>query len=226
MNHKFQSNALSKPSSSTLATNSVLRNTFILLGLTFLFSAITAGVAMVMNAPPIHPGFALVGYFALLFLVRATAQSAMGLITVFLFTGFMGFTLGPMLNMYIHAYSNGVQLIATALGGTGLIFFALSGYAMTTKKDFSYMGGFLFVGLMVVLGFMILSLFINMPILQLALSAAIVLLMSGFILFDVSRIIAGGERNYIMATVSLYVSLLNLFIHLLNILAAFSGRRN
>ena len=149
----------------------------------------------------------------------------MGLVSVFAFTGFMGLTLGPLLNYYIQGFSNGPELITAALASTGAIFFALSGYAMTTRKDFSYLGGFLFVCMVVVMLASVAGLFFSMPALELTISAAIVLLMGGYMLFETSQLINGGQRNYILATVSLYVSLLNMFINLLRILSIFAGRR-
>ncbi len=208
-----------------LATNKVIRNTYLLLSMTVLFSALTAFISTSLQIA--LPFWAiLLGYFGLLYMTSATANSAMGLVSVFLFTGFMGLTLGPTLNYYIHGFSNGPELVTAALASTGALFFALSGYAMTTRKDFSYMGGFLFIGLTIALLVSIAGLFFNMPGLQLAISGAIVLLMSGYLLYQTSLIINGGERNYIMATVSLYITLLNLFTSLLQLLAAFSGRRD
>lgn len=164
------------------------------------------------------------GVYGLMFLTQALRNSPMGLVACFAFTGFLGYTLGPLLSYYISAFSNGPQLITTALGGTGMIFFGLSGYALTTRKDFSYMGGFLFIGVMVALLAMIANIFLQIPALQLGVSAAFVLISSGLILFQTSEIIHGGETNYISATVSLFVSIYNLFVSLLQILSALSGR--
>lgn len=210
---------------SVLATNSVIKNTYILLGASLAFSALMAGVAMAINAPSLGL-ITLLGYFGLLFLVNATRNSVWGIASVFALTGFMGFTLGPLLNMYIHTFSNGYQLITTALGGTAAIFFGLSAYALTTRKDFSYMAGFIMAGAIVLFLAILVQIFFPMPMLQLALSAAFVLFSSAIILFETSQIIHGGERNYIMATVSLYVALYNLFISLLNLLAMFAGNRD
>lgn len=212
-------------SESVLATNAVIKNTYTLLALSLAFSAAMAGVAMVTNAPSLGL-ITLVGYFGLLFFIQAFKNSALGIVGVFALTGFMGYTLGPMLNMYMHAFTNGYQLIVTALGGTAAIFFGLSAYALTTKKDFSYMAGFLGAGAMVLLLAIVVQIFFPMPMLQLALSAAFVLFSSGIILFETSQIIHGGERNYIMATVSLFVALYNLFISLLHLLAIFAGNRD
>ena len=146
---------------SVLSSNKVLRNTYLLLGLTFLFSAFTAYLSLASGARPMNPLIMIVGVYGLMFLTQALRNSAWGLLSVFAFTGFLGYTLGPILNFYIHNFSNGPQLIATALGGTGMIFFALSGYALTTKKDFSFLGGFLFVGMMVAVLAMIAGIFIH-----------------------------------------------------------------
>lgn len=215
---------LSHRTESALATNKVLRNTYMLLGMTFLFSAFTAYTSFAIHARPVNPLLFIVGVYGLMFLTNALKNSAWGLVSVFAFTGFMGYALGPILSFYIASFSNGPQLVATALGGTGLIFFALSGYALTTRKDFSYLGGFLFVAVMLAFLAMIASIFFQIPALSLAISAAFVLISSGLILFQTSEIIHGGETNYISATVSLFVSIYNLFISLLNLLGAFSGR--
>lgn len=222
--NKLNVSVLNARVESVLATNKVLRNTYLLLGMTFLFSALTAYASVALGVRSINPLIFIVGAYGLMFLTNALKNSAWGIASVFAFTGFMGFALGPILNMFISHYSNGGQLIATALGGTGMIFFALSGYALTSRKDFSYLGGFLFVGVMVAFLAMVASIFFQIPALQLAISAAFVLISSGLILFQTSEIIHGGETNYISATVSLFVSIYNLFISLLNLLGAFSGR--
>ena len=208
--------------SQILATNKVLRNTYSLLAMTLLFSAATAGLAMVMDLPPFNPFVTLIGYFGLLFATSRFANSGLGLLFVFLLTGFMGLTLGPILNLYL-ATANGSQLVMTALGGTGVIFLALSGYALTSRKDFSFMGGFLMVGILVAFLGGIAAMIFSMPILSLAVSGMFVLLMSGLILYQTREIIHGGETNYIMATVTLYVSIYNLFLSLLHLLTAFAG---
>lgn len=211
-------------SESALSTNKVLRNTYLLLSFTFLFSAFTAYLSLASNARPMNPLLMIIGVYGLMFLTQALRNSVWGLVSVFAFTGFLGYTLGPILNAYIHHFSNGPQLIATALGGTGIIFFALSAYALTTRKDFSFLGGFLFVGMMVAFLAMIAGIFIQIPALQLMISAAFILLSSGLILMQTSDIVHSGETNYISATVGLFVSIYNLFVSLLNILGAFSGR--
>jgi len=205
---------------SVLATNKVLRNTYTLLSLTLLFSALCAGIAVMTNMPPLGMIVTLVGYFGLLFLTTRFRNSGLGLLFVFALTGFMGLTLGPIVNMYL-SLPNGDQIIMTAMGGTGVIFLGLSGYALTTRKDFSFIGGFLMVGILVAFLAGIASLFLSMPGLSLAVSAMFVLLMSGLILYQTSQIIHGGETNYIMATVTLYVSIYNLFVSLLQLLGAF-----
>lgn len=215
---------LSRQQESILATNKVLRNTYLLLGMNFLFSAVCAYLSFASQARPMNPLIMLVVMYGLMFLTTATRNSPMGLVSIFAFTGFMGYTLGPILNFYVAGFSNGGQLIATALGGTGIIFFALSGYVLTTKQDFTYLGGFLFVAVMLALLTMIAGFFFPIPMVQLIISALFVLISSGLILHETSLIIGGGETNYIMATVSLFVSLFNLFISLLQILGAFSNR--
>lgn len=215
---------LTQRGESVLSTNKVLRNTYLLLSMTFLFSAFTAYLALITGARPMNPLLMIVGVYGLMFATQALRNSVWGLVSVFAFTGFLGYTLGPVLSFYIASFSNGPQLIATALGGTGMIFFALSGYALTTRKDFSFLGGFLFVGMMVALLAMIAGIFFHIAALQLAISAAFVLISSGLILLQTSEIIHNGETNYISATVGLFVSIYNLFVSLLNLLSAFSGR--
>ncbi len=204
-----------------LATNKVLKNTYALLSMTLLFSAAMAGLSMTLNLPSFGL-LTIVGYIALLFLTTKFRDSGLGVLFVFMLTGFMGITLGPILNMYM-ATANGAQMVMTALGGTGAIFLALSGYVLTTRKDFSFMGGFLMVGILVAFLAGLGAFVFSMPILSLAVSGMFILLMSGMILYQTSEIIHGGETNYIMATVSLYISIYNLFLSLLHILGALSG---
>ncbi len=211
--------------SSIFETNKVLRNTYALLSVTLIFSAITSGLAMVTNAPPLSPFIVLIAYFGLLFLTNATKNSPMGIVSVFALTGFMGYTLGPILNFYLHNIVNGQQLIMMSLGGTGVIFVALSGYAIVSKKDFSFMTGFLMAGMIVAFLASLAGLFMHLPILMLAVAAAFILISSGVILLQTSQIVLGGETNYIMATITLYVSLYNIFISLLQLLSFFSDRR-
>jgi modulator of FtsH protease len=215
-----------KSQTSILSTHQVLRNTYFLLSLTLLFSAGTATFAMLINAAPVNLIVLLVGIFGLQFLTIKLRNSIWGLASIFAFTGFMGYTLGPILNFYLQAFSNGGQIIMTALGSTGLIFLGLSAYAMVSRKDFGYLGGFLFAAAMVAFMAGLGGIFFNMPILNLVVSGAFALIASGYILFTTSQIIHGGEKNYIMAAISLYVALFNLFVSLLRILAAFAGNRN
>jgi modulator of FtsH protease len=207
---------------SALATNKVLRNTYTLLSMTLLFSGLCAGIAVMIKMPPMGMIITLVGYFGLLFLTTKLRNSAWGLVSVFALTGFMGLTLGPIISMYL-SIPNGDQIVMTAMGGTGVIFLGLSGYALTTRKDFSFLGGFLMVGILVAFLAGIASMFLSMPGLSLAVSAMFILLMSGLILYQTSQIIHGGETNYIMATVTLYISIYNLFLSLLQLLGAFGG---
>ena len=207
---------------SVISTNKVLKNTYMLLGMTLAFSAVCAGISMAMGLP--HGAaliLSLVG-FGLLFVVHKMADSSKGLLAIFAFTGVMGASIGPMLNYYL-SMPGGPALVMQALGGTALVFFGLSAYALTTRKDFSYMGGFLMVGLLVAVVAMLANIFLAIPALSLTISAAMVMIMSGLILFDTSRIINGGETNYIRATVSLYLNIYNLFIHMLHLLTALSG---
>ncbi len=219
MNNTF---TLNQGQSTTLATNKVIRNTYTLLSMTLLFSALTAGMSMTLNLP--HPGLLITfaGYFGLLFATSKFRNSSLGLVFVFALTGFMGYTLGPILNSYL-ALPNGSQIVMTAMGGTGAIFLGLSGYALTSRKDFSFMGGFLMAGILV--GFMagLGAVLFEMPALSLAVSSMFVLLMAGLILYQTSAIIHGGETNYIMATVTLFVSIFNLFTSLLHLLGAFNS---
>lgn len=214
---------LSRQATSALSTNKVIRNTYTLLSMTLLFSALTAGLSMFLNVPPIVHLFTFGGSIVLLwFVLPRVANSSAGIGVVFAITGLMGFGLGPVLNMYA-SLPNGGQIIATALGGTGVIFLGLSAYALTTRKDFSFLGGFLMVGFLVVILAALANIFLAIPALSLAISAAVIMIMSGFILYDTSRMVNGGETNYIMATVGLYLSIYNIFISLLQILGVFSG---
>lgn len=207
-------------SESLLATNQLIRNTYLMLSLTLVWSAAMAGVAMWLNVPNMMSLVAMFGSMALIwFVLPRTANSSAGLVTVFAITGLMGLGLGPTINYYLHM-EGGDQIVMTALGGTGAIFLALSAYALTTRRDFSFMGGFLMVGMIVVLLAMLGNLFFHLPALSMALSAAVILLMSGFILYDTSRMVNGGADNYLMMTVSLYLNIYNIFVSLLNLLGA------
>ena len=209
--------AIDAGQSAAISANRVLRNTYMLLSMTLAFSALVAGVSVALKLP--HPGIiiTLIGYFGLLFLTMKLRSSVWGLASVFALTGFMGYTLGPIIGHYLNM-PNGTQTVMTAMGGTAVIFLGLSMYAITTRKDFSFMGGFLMVGMLVAFAASLAGIFLQIPALSLAISAAMVLLMSGFILFETSNIIHGGETNYVMATVSLFVSIFNLFTSLLHLL--------
>ena len=211
---------------SVLETNKVIRNTYLLLAMTMVVSTITAGISMMLQMPFFVYLGSIILSFVMLFVLNKKQNSAAALPLVFFFTGLMGFGLGPILNQYL-AMANGGQIIMTALGMTALTFFGLSGYVLTTKKDFSFMGGFLAAGMMVALiamvALFVLPLFgVELGALHLAFSALIVLLMAGMILFDTSNIVNGVYTNYIMATVSLYLNIYNLFIHLLSLVGFLS----
>lgn len=201
----------------SVSINKVLRNTYMLLAMTLTFSAVTASIAMALDfGPMLGLGLSILA-LVLVFVVIKTADSAAGLFWVFAFTGVMGASIGPLLNRYA-GMPNGPEIIMQAFAATALIFFSLSAYTLTSKKDFSFMGNFLFVGLIMVVVAAIANIFFQIPALQLSISAVVVLLMSGFILFDTSRIVQGGETNYIRATVSLYLNVFNLFTALLQLL--------
>ena len=199
------------------AAHRVLRNTYMMLSLCLGFAALAAGASATLGLP--HPGIilTLLGYFGLLYLVTKNRDSALGVLFLFALTGFMGYTLGPVISMYLKM-PNGSQVVMTALGGTAAIFLALSAYALTTKRDLSFMGGFLMVGVLVAFLAGIAALLLNITALSLAISAVFVLLMSGMILYETNNIVRGGETNYVLATLSLFVSIFNLFTSLLHLL--------
>jgi len=205
------------PQARGLATNRVLRNTYLLLSMTLLFSAASAAISMALNLP--HPGLVLTlaGYFGLLYLTTRFRNRELGIAFVFALTGFMGYTLGPILNAYL-ALPSGGQVVMTAMAGTAIIFLGLSTYVRLTRKDFSFMGGFLFAGILTAFLASLGAFFFDMPSLSLAVSALFVLLMAGLILYETSNIIHGGETNYVMATVTLFVAIFNLFTSLLHLL--------
>lgn len=209
--------------SDVLQTNKVLRNTYMLLSMTLMFSAVCAGAAMALNLP--HPGLiiTLVGYFGLLFATEKTKNSGLGLVFVFALTGFMGYTLGPIINAYMTFLSNGSEIVMMAMGGTGAIFVGLSAYTIASGKRYSHWGAGLVVGILVAFLASIAAVVFNMPSLHLAVSAVFVILMSGLIMYQTAEIVHGGETNYISATVTLFVSIYNLFLSLLQLLAAFGG---
>jgi len=213
--------SIGRSQESILATNKVLKNTYMLLSITLIFSAITAFIGMQMQ---IGQGIAMIATFGaiglLWFVLPRTANSAAGIPVMFAFTGLIGLGMAPMIEMYLAVNPS---VVSTALGGTGVIFLGLSGYALTTRKDFSFMGGFLMVGMIVVLVAALANIFLQMPVMSLVVSGAIVMLMSGLILYETSSIIHGGETNYIMAAASLFLSIINLFQALLHLLGAFGG---
>ena len=207
---------------SALATNKVIRNTYLLLSLTLAFAALTAGVSAALNLP--HPGIllTLVGYFGLLFAVHKLQNSGGGIVAVFALTGFMGYTLGPIINRYL-GLPNGGEIVMQAMAATAAIFVGLSAYALISRKDFSFLGGFLTVGILLAFIAGLAAVFLEIPALSLTVSAAFVLLMSGLILYETSQIIQGGETNYVLATVSLFVSIFNLFTSLLQLFGFMNG---
>lgn len=210
---------IAQTATDAIAINKVMRNTYLLLSFTLVWSAIVAGVAMAVNAPPLGIFGFLIGAYGTMFLVHKYKNSAMGIVWIFAFTGIMGYSIGPLLNMYLKL-NNGGAIIMQALGGTGAIFLALSAYALISRKDFSFLSGFIFVGCCVLLGAMIAGFFFHISGLNLAISAGFILFSSACILFQTGQIIHGGERNYITATISLYISIYNIFLSLLNLLSA------
>lgn len=226
MNHNHpRSQTIPLPDSSVesiLATNKVIRNTYLLLSLTLAFSALTAGLAAALKLPHLGILLTLGGFFGLLFAVHKLKNSGWGILAVFALTGFMGFTLGPIINRYL-GLPNGGEIVMQAMGGTAVIFIGLSAYALSTKKDFSFMGGFLMVGILLAFLAGLAAIFFEIPALSLTVSAAFVLLMSCLILYETSNIIHGGETNYVLATVTLFVSIFNLFTSLLQLLGFMGG---
>ncbi len=212
--------AVTRSQEAILQTNKVIRNTYILLSMTLVFSAAMAFVGVVSG---VGQGIALIASIAaivmLWFVLPRTANSAAGIPVIFAITGLLGFGLGPVLSYYL---SVNPSIVMTALGGTGVIFLGLSGYALTTRKDFSFLGGFVMIGMLVVLGAAILNIFMGIPALFLAINAAVIMIMSAFILWETSSLIHNGETNYIMATAGLFLSILNIFQALLHLLGAFN----
>jgi modulator of FtsH protease len=215
--------SVARPAGDALSVNKVIKNTYMLLSATLLFSAVTALISMFFAMPPITYLASVIGAMLLgMFVLPRTANSSSGIGVIFLITGLLGFGLGAVLTIYLQL-PHGPQTIATALGGTGVIFMGLSGYALTSKRDFSFMGGFVFAGMMVMLVAIIANIFLQMPFLSLAISAGIMMLMSAYILFQTSQMMNGGETNYIFATYGLYMAIFNIFISLLQILGIFGG---
>ncbi|MDB9863117.1 Bax inhibitor-1/YccA family protein [Litorivicinus sp.] len=204
------------------SASKVLRNTYLLLSLTLFFSAAMTTLAVSLQAPPMHWLLSIGGMIGLLFALRAMKNSVWALPLVFAFTGFMGWTLGPMISYYLQS-PGGASIVGNTLFGTAAVFLSLSAYVLTTKKDFNFLGGFLFTGLIVALLASIGLIFFQVPMLSLVLSAMLVMLAAGYILFDTSRIVHGGETNYVMATVSLYINIYMLFTNLLAIMGIFSN---
>jgi len=203
--------------------NKVLRNTYLLLSMTLLFSGLTASISMALNMPPMTYLISVIGGMVIaMFVLPRFANSPAGIGIVFLVTGLLGFGLGPMLSMYA-SLPNGGNIIMLALGGTGVIFMGLSAYVLATRKDFSFLGGFLMVGFLLVLVAAVANIFLQMPVMSLMISSVVILIMSGFILYDTSRIIHGGETNYILATIGLYMTIFNIFISLLQLLGIMGG---
>lgn len=205
---------------SPVVVNKVLKNTYMLLAGTLGFAALMAVLSVNASVSPgVGLGCLIAGFVMGMFVLPRTAKSGAGILVIFAITGLLGFALGPTLQYYL-ATPNGPKVIATAFGGTAIIFLALSGYALMSKRDFSFMGGFLIAGMITAIVAIIANMFLQIPALSLAISAAIIMLMSGFILFDTSRIMRGGETNYIMATYGIFLSIFNIFIHLLSLLGA------
>ena len=218
----YNSVTASRTAGNGIEINKVLKNTYMLLSATILFSAAMAFISMTTGIGSGAYLFSVIAAMVLgIFVLPKTANSSAGIGVIFLITGLLGFGLGPIISIYLQA-ANGAQIVTTALGGTGIIFLGLSGYVLTTKKDFTFMAGFLFTGMMVMLLGILANLFLQIPALSLGISAGVIMLMSGFILFDTSRIIRGGETNYIMATFGMYLSIFNIFINLLSILGFMS----
>ena len=212
--------AVTRAPEAILQTNKLIKNTYMLLSMTLIFSGVMAFVSVVMNASfGIAFAATLIGIGLLWFALPRTQNSSAGIPVIFAITGLLGFGLGPMLTHYM---SINPSIVMVAMGGTGTIFLGLSGYALSSRKDFSFMGGFIFVGMLVAIGAMVLNIFLGIPALALAVSAAVIMIMSGLILFQTSAMIHGGETNYISATAGLFLAILNIFTSLLHILGAFS----
>jgi modulator of FtsH protease len=228
---QFETQSAAPTSTLAVEQNKVLRNTYMLLGLTMIPTVIGALIGMSINfsfmAP--HPfiyGLLMFGVMmGLLFAVTALRNSVWGIAALFGFTFVAGVFLGPILQVALHL-KNGAQLVGLSAGGTGIIFLSLATIATTTKKDFSFMGKFLFIGLILLVVASLANMFFQIPALSLTISAIAVMIFSAYILFDVSQIVHGGETNYVMATLTLYLDIYNLFINLLQLLMAFAGERD
>nr|WP_294842010.1 Bax inhibitor-1/YccA family protein [uncultured Methylotenera sp.] len=219
---------LGRSESTELATNRVLRNTYALLGLTMIPTVIGAFIGMNINFSIIaqHP-FIAFGAFMLVTIgmqmaITANRNNSMGILLLLAYTLFLGVTLGPLLQHALHL-RDGAQLVGLAAGGTGLIFLTMAGIAANTKRDFSNIGKFLVIGMVLALVAIVANIFLQIPALSLAISSVVILVSSGFILYEVNNIVRGGETNYVMATLSLYISIYNIFAHLLSILMSFGN---
>jgi modulator of FtsH protease len=219
----YPSTVASTTRGSALTTNKVLRNTYLLLAATLGFSALMAGTAMALNIAPLNPWITLIVYFGLLFGVSKTENSSMGLLFIFALTGFLGFTLGPIVNMYLKFLPNGAQVVTMALGATAASFVGLSAYAIKSEKDFSFMGGFLTIGVIGAFVLGIVALIFKLSMLSLVVSGMFVVVSGGLMLWQTSEIIRGGETNYIRATLTLYISIYNMFMSLLHLFGAASS---
>ncbi|MCB1949809.1 Bax inhibitor-1/YccA family protein [Nitrosomonas sp.] len=223
MDQNYSTIGRSSRTRQAIEINKVLRNTYLLLAMTLLFSGFTAAISMMMNMPPMTYLLSVIGGMVIaMFVLPRFAHSSAGIGIVFLITGLLGFGLGPILSMYA-SVPNGSNIIMLSLGGTGVIFMGLSAYVLATRKDFSFLGGFLMVGFLLVLVAAVANIFLAIPAMSLMISAVVIMLMSGFILHDTSRIIHGGETNYILATIGLYMTIFNIFISLLQILGIMGG---
>ena len=220
----FNKTVFSQSQSSLVSVHSVLRNTYLLLGMTLIFSAICAGIAVTTAAGLGSAMLSSLLAFGLLFLTSALRNSPWGIAAVFAFTGCMGYSMGPLLNHFIHGYSNGGFLILTALTGTGLTFFATSAYVIVTKKELSAWGKMLTIGLVVCVVASLANFLLKMPAMQLAISTLLTFISALLMMYDTSRIIHGGENNYIMATISLFIDIQMLFQNLLMLLGVFNNR--
>lgn len=223
---QFQNMTLGRTRESMILSHTVLRNTYFLLSLTLLFSALMAGTAIYTEAKPLGLIVLLVGMFGLYFLTASLRNSVWGIAAIFAYTGFMGYAIGPVINFYLHTYSNGSQIVMTALGLTGALFLGLSSYVLVSRKNFSYLGGFIAVAALAAFLLGIGGIVFHLPMLQLVISGAFAVISAAFILYTTSEIINGGETNYIMATISIYIAIFNLFTSLLRILGYFAGNRN
>ena len=227
----MQYQTISQTGALGLEQNKVLRNTYMMLALTMVPTVIGAVVGMSTNfsfmaqAPIMAPLLMFAVMMGMLFAVSALRNSVWGIVALLGFTFVAGVFLGPILQVALHL-KNGAELVGMAAGGTGIIFFTLATIATVTKKDFSFMGKFLFIGLILLIVASLANIFFQIPALSLTISAIAVMIFSAYILYDVSQIVHGGETNYVMATLGLYLNIYNLFIHLLNLLMAFSGERD